>query len=169
MLPPSALLNFIAGVFAAASVNILTTAVTGSTLPLPQIGYAAAAWLVAAGATAIAAAVAESARQEAQLLITNRLDRHERREVYRESARQVRGRFSLLAAVALAAVAAAVPLTISLAPSLAGRPADVPSRPSATPVPSPSGGSAGQPRRSRSDLGATPPRGETPPGVTTGG
>lgn len=88
--PPS-LSSFLAGVLAATAINLLTSAaIGGSGTSSRTLLIAAVPWIVASIAQAIMSVVTESARREADLLITPSLTLQERQEILRTIGASIR-------------------------------------------------------------------------------
>jgi hypothetical protein len=97
---PASLMNFLAGLYAAAGINILTTLEIGGASPhgpsAEGLGIDASAWIVAAVFQAWAAHIAENVDQEATLLIDPLLSEKERKDIRISKARKWARRFWII-------------------------------------------------------------------------
>ena len=111
---PSSLLNFIAGIFAGAGINLLTAVATGPTdVSTHRIEVDAAAWVIAASFAAWAAHVSEGADRRAAALerrVGSALHGDLQQAVMRNEAVKVAGRFWLLVILSVLCVVLAVAL-----------------------------------------------------------
>jgi len=82
-LPASSSLNFLAGIFAGAGINLITSVAAGPevAVPMAKIALDSTLWVVAAGFLTWAAQVLQHGERDADLLIAPDFSELERREV----------------------------------------------------------------------------------------
>lgn len=113
-LPGSSSLNFLAGIFAGAGINMITSVATGpaggvSTL---KIAFDSVSWVLAAGFLTWAAQLLQAGEREADLQITRTFspaERRQTRELHRRQSLQAVRLPILLTAISLVAAVALLP------------------------------------------------------------
>ncbi len=118
MTPPPALLNFLAGIFAAAGVNLLTGAVESSSMDLNirNVVFACLPWFGSAISLAVTATIIDRAHADANPLITPNLTAAEKRAVLGSAVERVRGRLIALGAATLILVSLGTLATLHAIP-----------------------------------------------------
>ena len=136
MFPSSSTLNFLGGLFAATSINIITSLLF-SDVGSRAVGLMAVSlvWLAAALFAVWCATIVDSCRHDADLLTSSRLEAKERRELYLGALRPFRRRVYALMCLSGASCLVAVPLTLAF--RVQSSDVTVPPAPAVTSTPTP--------------------------------